>query len=330
MRPTSSQNGGTFGPQTTGLGGAPGGDQFGMQSGGQTGGQGGGQTGPQMGGQGVQQSGGQQSGGQQASGQNGAQAGGPPSVEQISSWLDEVIADGGFTMTTSQSKQLEHVAEEIDETLASNGAELPEEYTRHLESTIRDLRGIATNGDRATTGKESSLFPTAMAKAVHKLDEFLEYEGANLSTEANSRLQSALTTMESVYADGTVSTAEKTSVSSAADTICDVLLDDFTKLSDVGLDALEFEATNLDTLLSTSFLAYDDTQRALVFGANETLDAMTTKDVAVIHEVTDDLRFGLGGYILNLAKPAVASEQSAMFNLTGTDQNASAGVEMYI
>lgn len=300
MRPTSAQNGGT------------------QLGGGQTGSQ----TAPQTG----VQTGGQTGGGQP----NGAQAGGPPSVDQISSWLDEAISKGGFTMESGESKLLQRVADDLDKVLAANGTLLPEEYSRHLESTIGDLRAIAAKGDTATTGGESALFPTAMAKAIHKVDEFLEYEGENLSDEANSRLNGALTSLESVYADGTVSTAEKTTVSAAADTICDVLLDDFAKLSDTGLDALELEATNLDTLLSKGFLAFDDEQRALVFGANETLDAMTTKDVTVIHEVVDDLRFGLGGHILALAKPAVATEQSAMFNLTGTDPNAQAGVEFYV
>jgi hypothetical protein len=290
------QGGGQMGPGGQGGLGGPGG-QNGGQNGGQIGGQGGGQNGGQAGGP----------GGGQGHGPEGQGAGGPPSIDSVSEWVDDVLSDGGFTATGTAATRIDRIADALDEVVQAGGTELPQEYVRHLESTIRDLRSIADNGDRTLgDGTGETLFPTAMAKAVHKVEEFLEYEGDNLSAETTARLQSVLDSMNAVYADGTVSTAEQETLDTVADDLCDVLVEDFTKLSDAGLAALDAHADDLHTLADTGFLALDDAQRAILTQAQTALGTLDADDPdqATVHEVVDDLRFGLGGEILGLANPA--------------------------
>ncbi|HYH19480.1 MAG TPA: hypothetical protein VD995_12760 [Azospirillum sp.] len=283
-------------PTTTGVQGGTGGQSgFGGQGGAQggPGAQGGAQGGP----------GGGPGGGH---GGEGHGAGGPPQIESVSSWVDDVLTDGGFTATGTAATRFDTIADALDEVVAAGGTELPQDYVRHLEGTIRDLRSIAEHGDRTLgDGGADTLFPTAMAKAVHKIEEFLEYEGDNLSAETTTRLQSVLDSMNTIYADGTVSTAEQETLDTVADDLCDVLVEDFTKLSDAGLAALSEHADDLHTLADTGFLALDTAQRATLTEAQTALDAidLDDPDQAAVHEVVDDLRFGLGGELLGLAMP---------------------------
>ncbi|HYD70700.1 hypothetical protein [Azospirillum sp.] len=286
----------TAGTQGSGMQGGPGGGQGGMggPAGGGQGGPGGGMSGGTSGGPG---------GGH---GGEGHGAGGPPSVDAVSTWVDDVLSDGGFTATGTTATRIDKIADALDEAVQSGGTDLPQAYVRALESTIRDLRSVAQNGDKTLgDGSGDTEHATVMAKAVDKLETFLENEGDSLSAEATTRLQSVLDSMNTIYSDGAVSTAEQTTLKTVADDLCDVLIEDFTKLSDAGLAALNEQASDLHTLADTGFLALDDAQRAVLTQAQTALDAIdtTNPDRTAVHDVMDDLRSGLGGELLSLAMP---------------------------
>jgi len=306
-RPTTMGTQGTqaAGTQGGGMQGGPGGGQGGMggpAGGGQGGGMHGGPAGGMQGGPGGGMSGGPGGG----HGGEGHGAGGPPSVDAVSAWVDDVLSDGGFTATGTAATRIDKIADALDEVVQSGGTDLPQAYVRALESTIRDLRSVAQNGDKTLgDGSGDTEHATVMAKAVDKLETFLENEGDSLSSEATTRLQSVLNSMNSVYSDGAVSAAEQTTLKTVADDLCDVLIEDFTKLSDAGLAALSAQASDLHTLADTGFLALDDAQRATLTGAQTALDAIdtTNPDRTAVHDVMDDLRSGLGGELLSLAMP---------------------------
>jgi hypothetical protein len=277
---------------------------------------------PQNGQQSGQQNGGQRTGGPQTgSQQTGSQQTGQqtqdtttqtqPDSEQrntaLATWLDEVIAAGGITADATDVERLEAASEHLTEVIAAGGTELATDQERLLGSVARDLRRVSQRGDSTVTTDDTA-YPTLLGQAEYRLEEFLTAQRDALSDEAKSRLTGALATLETVYADGVVSTAERTDVGTAADAVCGVLKDDFVKLSDAGLATLQDQADDLALLVDDGFLTLDGDQWTAINTADTALAALLAgggdTERTAVHEALAGLHGVLMGAILDLANPA--------------------------
>ncbi|MBF0333199.1 MAG: hypothetical protein HQL40_06050 [Alphaproteobacteria bacterium] len=233
-------------------------------------------------------------------------AGGPPSIELIETWVGEVLTAGGISLPDGAETFLDGVADNYEAVVEADGSLLSRDYCMHLKAVVSDLETLAEDGDVALATVASG-YPndTMLSLAIHKIDEFVDFEGVNLSTEVVTRLETAQASLETVYADGVLSEAEKTTVAAAAVTVESILTDSFTKISDTGLAAFSSDAADLRTLLSTGFLALDAADRALFETAASDIAALDALSDAArgwgVHEVVDSLRFDYGGHYLALA-----------------------------
>lgn len=244
-------------------------------------------------------------GGHGGHGGGGHGGGHPPGVEAIDAWVDAVLEAGGIALPDAAATYMDGVADRLEADVAAGVDNLPGAYARHLEAVVRDLGRIAEHGDRTLGGPQATTGDTAMDRAIHKIDEFLDYEGANLSDAVVARLQAAQTQLETVYADEVLSADEQDEVAAAAATVQEILDGDFAMLSDAGLADLTGMAEDARTLADTGFLALDADQLAVFQQVRTDLDALDTDDGSqggwAVHEIVDDLRFEVGGQYLHLA-----------------------------
>lgn len=242
-------------------------------------------------------------------GRPGGGQGGPPDIGAIDGWVDQVLADGGIALPDGAADFLTHVAEGLEATVAAGGASLPEDYARHLQATLRDLDAIATHGDSDRPGGEGTPADTQLTLAIHKIDEFVDYEGANLSETVTTLLRGAQGQLEAVMADGVLDAAEQATVAAASDVVQQVLEGDFAKLSDLGLATLADEAAQARALATTGFLALDADQLAVFEAVDTRLSTLSSLEGGerqwAVHEIVDDLRFDVGGHLLDLADGSV-------------------------
>lgn len=247
--------------------------------------------------------------------QNGPQTGsqnGPmqPDPRQqnaaLATWLDDVIAAGGVTADATDVTRLQGASEHLTDIIAAGGTELAPEQERLIGSLARDLRQVSLRGDR-TVATGDTAYPTLLGQAEYRLEEFLDGQGELLSDAAKTLLTGALDTLETIYADGVVSADEQASVGTAADAVCSVLKDDFVKLSDAGLEALQGQSDDITTLMTDGFLALDDTQWAAVNAADTALAALLagggSAERTAVHAALEGLHEVLPGAILGLASP---------------------------
>lgn len=225
----------------------------------------------------------------------------------LASWLDGVVASGTVTATAQQQVGLQAAADRLSDTIDAGGTELAPGQEKLLGSIAHDLRQVASSGDR-TVNTGSTEYPTLLGQVESRLEGFLDHQSGLLSAEANTRLESALDTLETVYADGVVSTEELAAVDTAADAVCGVLRDDFTKLSTAGLEQLQGFQADLTTLATTGTLTLDATELAAVTAADTALHAFLngggTDAHATAIEAVADLRDVLPGAIVDLASLA--------------------------
>lgn len=238
----------------------------------------------------------------------------------LASWLDGVIASGTVTATAQQKVGLQAAADRLSDAIDAGGTELAPGQEKLLGSIAHDLRQVASTGDR-TVNTGSTEYPTLLGQVESRLEGFLDHQSGLLSAEANTRLESALETLETVYSDGVVSVQEQTAVATAADAVCGVLRDDFTKLSTAGLEQLQGFQADLTTLATTGTLTLDATELAAVTAADTALHAFLngggTDAHATAVEAVADLRDVLPGAIVDLA------------SLSGGGRRGSLGYEIF-
>ena len=304
--------------------------QFGPQSGSS--------FGPQSGQQGGSPFGAQSDSGAQGSGAQGqsAQTQAAPLTEEqrdanMNTWLDEVVAAGGVAADTAERERLEHAAEKLTDVIEADGSELAPDHERLLGSVARALSEVTKNGDRAVDS-DNAEYSTLLGQAEYKLEEFLEHSGDMLSAEASTRLTGALATLETVYADGVVSTAEQTSVGEARDAVCGVLKDDFVKLSDAGLLELQDGLDDLEILVDTGFLSLDADQWTAVNTAESAFGALIagTGTEEVAHEALSGLREVLIGAIVDLANPMDQQRHGGPGGQSGGQSGVSGGADLFM
>ncbi|WP_448190430.1 hypothetical protein [Azospirillum sp. sgz301742] len=222
-------------------------------------------------------------------------------------WLDEVITAGGVTADAADVTRLQKAADHLAEVIAANGTELAPDQEKPLSALARDLRQVSQNGDRTLTNANADS-KTLLGQSETRLQEFLDAQGDQLTDAAKTLLTGALATIETVYADGVVSTAERTSVASAADAVCSVLKNDFVKLSTTGLAALQDQSDDLNLLIDDGFLSLDADQLTAAKTADTALHALLSgggdTERTAAHEAMTALHEVLAGAITDLANPA--------------------------
>lgn len=224
---------------------------------------------------------------------------------EVATWLDTVVSTGTITADGTQTARLTAVSTLLDEVIAANGTELAPGQERMLDSLVHDLQRVAQRGD-ATVKTPDGSSATLLGQAEQRLETFLADQGSTLSDAAKAKLTEALGTLQTVYADGTVTTEERASVATAATVVSGVVTDDFVKLSEAGLTALQTEAAQIDTLLSTGSLTLTAEQRAAAQTADAAVQALIdagTVQPSALHTALESLYDAIPGAVVDVSGP---------------------------
>ncbi len=237
-------------------------------------------------------------------------------MDRLAGWADQVLADGGLTLTESAQWSVEQTVTDMGTVAGSGGTELPQAYESTLWSFVSQLDTMSYDQAQpvlyyATDTKVASVdgltIPTTVTPGdsfVQQVDRFLTDKGADLSADMTSQLTAVTAVVESVYADGSLSDADVLALSDAADSLQSFLRSDAVKLSDSALTTMTDIANDANALLYFGFTGLDSSETALFQSFATVLDnydsgTATRNDV---NTVMDAMRTEFGDQIFSLAQ----------------------------